>query len=221
MGLFMCDCFSPRESGNGERKALNTRLLPTHQYWQQLVSVKIMKSELGFQHLWTRSPLELAWELETGRQRLVSSRRWGKKASWASVSLHAFSSGNNAQKTLMKMSEYTAILEPFGNFFCSHPKRSLGLPTANVARQLVCRRTQLSHTKALWSQISLLACQLSETAVPYALTSVGLTPTPPAAETWSQPNGCLWPKCGLPSDIWPPCPIAPRAVPSLLGPVSA
>ena len=66
------------------------------------------------------------------------------------------------RKRLMKMSEYTAILEPFGNFFYSRPKRSLGLPTASVARQLVCRRTQLSHTKALWCQISLLVCQLSE-----------------------------------------------------------
>lgn len=66
------------------------------------------------------------------------------------------------RKRLMKMSEYTAIFEPFGNFFYSRPKRSLGLPTANVARQLVCRRTQLSHTKALWSRISLLVCQLSE-----------------------------------------------------------
>lgn len=51
MGLFMCDCFLSGESGSGGRKALNTQLLPTHQHWQQLVSTKIMKNELGFQHL--------------------------------------------------------------------------------------------------------------------------------------------------------------------------
>lgn len=61
--------------------------------------------------------------------------------------------------------------------------------------------------------------QKRETAVPYALTSVGLPPTPPAAETWSQPNGCLWPECGFPSDIWPPAPSHPTQSPASWAPL--
>lgn len=46
MGLFMCDCFSSGEGGSGEGKALNTQLLPAHQHWQQLVSIKTVEDEL-------------------------------------------------------------------------------------------------------------------------------------------------------------------------------
>lgn len=117
MRLFMCICFLSGESGSGDRKALNTQLF-AYPPAPAAIGVNKDNEKMSWDpNIQNQVSLELTWKMETGRQRLVSSRRWGKRLLRHQYHcMYFLLLETMLRKRLMKMSEYTAIFEPFGNF---------------------------------------------------------------------------------------------------------
>lgn len=121
------------------------------------------------------------------------------------------------RKRLMKMSEYTAIFEPFGNFFYSRPKNVLRIANSQCCHASLFAGEPNYHTQkpsGLGSVYLSAPAFRKEKQLFLCSDFSGPLTDPPAAETWSQPSGCLWPKPCLPLTSGPSCPIAPAQSPA-------